>query len=144
MLPDKYFKRKSIEDEESIKVSSYQVQRKVIEINPDTLLVDPGLRRPIYEYHINNRDAIRRAYLQKGPCQPSHYDFPYMFELISNAYLYNIIFVNNLPPHLKNSGSATGQLCPCLYLGHFLNVHGITNQIITGSRISKNQEYEVL
>jgi len=31
-----------------------------------------------------------------------------MFELISNAYLYNIVFVNNLPPYLKNSGSATG------------------------------------
>ena len=52
-------------------------------------------------------DAIRIAYLQKGSCQPSHYDFPYMFELISNAYLYNIVFVNNLPSHLKNSGFAT-------------------------------------
>jgi hypothetical protein len=34
------------------------------------------LRRPIYEYHINDRDAIQRAYLQKGPCQSSHCDFP--------------------------------------------------------------------
>jgi len=31
-----------------------------------------------------------------------------MFELIFNACLYNIVFVNNLSPHLKNSGSATG------------------------------------
>ena len=29
-------------------------------------------------------------------------------ELISNACLYNIVFINNLPPYLKNSGSATG------------------------------------
>jgi len=29
------------------------------------------------------------------------------FELISNTYLYNIVFVNNLPPQLKNSSSAT-------------------------------------
>jgi hypothetical protein len=80
MSLDKYFKRKSLEDEESIKASSHVTQssskKSHIEINPDTLLADPGLRRPIYEYHINDRDAIRRAYLQKGPCQPSHYDFP--------------------------------------------------------------------
>ena len=31
------------------------------------------------------------------------------FELISNTYLYNIVFVNNFPPQLKNSGSATGK-----------------------------------
>jgi hypothetical protein len=111
MSLDKYFKRKSIEDEESIKASSHVTQssskKSHIEINPDTLLVDPGLRRSIYEYHINDMDAIRIAYLQKGSCQPSHYDFPYMFELISNAYLYNIVFVNNLPSHLKNFGFAT-------------------------------------
>jgi len=29
------------------------------------------------------------------------------FELISNAYLHNIVFVSNLPPQLKNSGFAT-------------------------------------
>jgi len=112
MLLNKYFKRKSIEDKKSIKASSYVTQssskKSHIEINPDTLLVDPGLRKPIYEYHVNDRDTIWRAYLQKGPCQPSHYDFPYMFELISNTCLYNIVFVNNLPSYLKNFGSATG------------------------------------
>jgi len=28
------------------------------------------------------------------------------FELISNIYLYNIVFINNLPSQLKNSSSA--------------------------------------
>jgi hypothetical protein len=78
MSLDKYFKRKSIEDKESIKTSSHVTQSSLkkshIEINLDTLLVDPDLRRPIYEYHVNDRDIIRRAYLQKNPCQPSHYD----------------------------------------------------------------------
>jgi len=32
------------------------------------------------------------------------------FELIYNAYLYNIIFVNNLPFYLKNSWSAAAHL----------------------------------
>ena len=80
MSLDKYFKRKSLENDESIKTSSHVTQsssnKSHIEIHPGTLLTDPGLRRPIYEYHINDRDAIRRAYLQKGPHQPSHYDFP--------------------------------------------------------------------
>jgi hypothetical protein len=62
MLLNKYFKRKSIEDKKSIKASSYVTQssskKSHIEINPDTLLVDPGLRRPIYEYHVNDRDTI--------------------------------------------------------------------------------------
>ncbi|KAJ7015667.1 hypothetical protein NC653_004847 [Populus alba x Populus x berolinensis] len=69
MSLDKYFKRKSLENEESIKTSSHVTQpsskKSHIEINPDTLLADPGLRRPIYEYHINDRYAIRRAYLKK-------------------------------------------------------------------------------
>ena len=80
MSLDKYFKRKSLENDESIKTSSHVTQsssnKSHIEIHPGTLLTDPGLRRPIYEYHINDRDAIRRAYLQKGHHQPSHYDFP--------------------------------------------------------------------
>jgi hypothetical protein len=67
MSLDKYFKHKSPEDEESFKTSSHVTQssskKSHIEINPDTLLGDSGLRRPIYEYHVNDKDAIRRVYL---------------------------------------------------------------------------------
>jgi hypothetical protein len=80
MSLNKYFKRKSLEEEELFKYLSHVTQssskKSHIKINPDTLFVDPGLRRPIYEYHLNVRDAIRIAYLQKGHCQPSHCDFP--------------------------------------------------------------------
>jgi len=79
MSLDKCFKCKSIENEESFKASSYVTQssskKSHIEINPDTLLADPNFKRPIYEYHVNDRDAIRRAFLQKSPCQPLHCDF---------------------------------------------------------------------
>jgi len=72
MSLDKYSKCKSLKDKESIKASSHVTQsgskKNHIEINSDTLLADCGLRRPIYEYHRNDRDAIRRAYLQKGHC----------------------------------------------------------------------------
>jgi hypothetical protein len=54
MSLDKYFKRKSLGNEESIKVSSHVTQssskKSHTEINPDILLADPHLRRPIYEY----------------------------------------------------------------------------------------------
>ena len=28
------------------------------------------------DYNANDRDRIRRAYLQKGPCQPRDHNFP--------------------------------------------------------------------
>jgi len=30
---------------------------------------DPGLRRQIWEYNVNQQDEIRRAYIQAGPYQ---------------------------------------------------------------------------
>ena len=40
------------------------------------IVSDPGLRKPIEEYHINIRDAIRREYLLRGPCQPIGHVYP--------------------------------------------------------------------
>ena len=37
---------------------------------------DPRLRENISFYHPNDRDEIRRYYLQKKPCQPYGHDFP--------------------------------------------------------------------
>ena len=37
---------------------------------------DPRLRENISFYHPNDRDEIRRYYLQKKPCQPYGNDFP--------------------------------------------------------------------
>jgi hypothetical protein len=38
---------------------------------------DPGERLPTKDYHVNDQDAIRRAYITKGPCKPYIHDFPY-------------------------------------------------------------------
>ncbi|KAJ6926867.1 zinc finger MYM-type protein 1-like [Populus alba x Populus x berolinensis] len=121
MSLDKYFKHKSLEDEESIKASSHVTQssskKSHIEINPDTLLADPGLRRPIYEYHINDRDAIRRAYLQKGPCQPSHYDFPQkQFGNISTLRRFNPAWFGAYPTWLEYSIAKDAAFCLYCYL----------------------------
>jgi len=40
------------------------------------LPADPGLRLKISSYHPNDQDEVRRAYIQKGPCQPLGPDFP--------------------------------------------------------------------
>ncbi|KAJ6858052.1 zinc finger MYM-type protein 1-like [Populus alba x Populus x berolinensis] len=130
MSLDKYFKRKSFEDEESIKALSHitpsSLKKSHIEINPDTLLADPGLRRPIYEYHINDRDAIRRAYLQKGPCQPSHCDFPQkQFGKISTLRRFNPAWFNAYPTWLEYN--IVKDVVFCLYCYLFKSKEGINS-----------------
>ncbi|CAH9140347.1 unnamed protein product [Cuscuta epithymum] len=46
------------------------------EFDSSQLPSDPGLRIPISSYNPNIRDQVRRAYLQKGPCQPFEHKFP--------------------------------------------------------------------
>uniref|UniRef100_A0A2N9H4F1 TTF-type domain-containing protein n=1 Tax=Fagus sylvatica TaxID=28930 RepID=A0A2N9H4F1_FAGSY len=38
---------------------------------------DPGLRPRITDYHPNDRNQVRRAYAQRGTCQPKEHIFPY-------------------------------------------------------------------
>ncbi|KAG2538902.1 hypothetical protein PVAP13_9NG371900 [Panicum virgatum] len=38
---------------------------------------DPAERQPIEKYNVNDQDAIRRAYITRGPCKPYIHDFPY-------------------------------------------------------------------
>ena len=49
--------------------------RSYKEINLGELPADPGLRTRISEYNYNIQDQVRRAYLQKGPCQPRNQTF---------------------------------------------------------------------
>ena len=49
-----------------IPISQTQFQR----VDIDSLDYDPGTRKQIWEYHVNQRDEIRRAYIKKGPHQP--------------------------------------------------------------------------
>ncbi|XP_035840160.1 zinc finger MYM-type protein 1-like [Helianthus annuus] len=45
-------------------------------IDLEDLPWDPAERKPILSYDVNQRDEIRRAYLNKGPCQPQGHIFP--------------------------------------------------------------------
>jgi hypothetical protein len=48
----------------------------VNEFDISSLEFDPGLRRQIWEYNVNQRDEIRRAYIKAGPYQFIHPDYP--------------------------------------------------------------------
>nr|XP_017227203.1 PREDICTED: uncharacterized protein LOC108203026 isoform X3 [Daucus carota subsp. sativus] len=37
---------------------------------------DPGKRKKLSDFHPNERDLVRRTYIQRGPCQPEDYEFP--------------------------------------------------------------------
>ena len=47
-----------------------------VEINLEDLSLDLRLHPKLLHYHPNDQDRIRRYYLQKGPCQHLHHDFP--------------------------------------------------------------------
>jgi hypothetical protein len=49
--------------------SSSSSSSKRICVDLNNLPSDPRLREKISSYHPNDQDNIRRAYIQKGPCQ---------------------------------------------------------------------------
>ena len=69
---EKYFKRKSIvetpQNGDDNYSSSKQSRNTSKEIDLSNLLADLGLRTQIMDYNPNERDQIRRAYLQRVTC----------------------------------------------------------------------------
>ena len=45
-------------------------------LDPNDIVADPGLRKPIEELDVNIRDAARREYLLLGPCQTIGHKYP--------------------------------------------------------------------
>ncbi|XP_062085462.1 uncharacterized protein LOC133791557 [Humulus lupulus] len=64
-----FFGRKKANNDANAKTSKE-------EFNLGDLPTDLGLRIPILDYNPNIRDQVRRHYMQMGPCQPRHHDFP--------------------------------------------------------------------
>ncbi|KAL7602548.1 hypothetical protein Lser_V15G25506 [Lactuca serriola] len=51
----------------------YRERESQFDVN--TLPHDPGLRNNILDYHHNDQDAVRKEYIQRGPCQPCGHQF---------------------------------------------------------------------
>ena len=73
---EKYFKRKK-NSSFSKGENDESREKKSVEINFAELPTDPRLRIPISKHDPNVREQVRKAYMQKGPCQPKKHDFPY-------------------------------------------------------------------
>uniref|UniRef100_A0A9I9EEN7 TTF-type domain-containing protein n=1 Tax=Cucumis melo TaxID=3656 RepID=A0A9I9EEN7_CUCME len=76
---------------------------------------NPGLRIRILDYNSNIRDEVRRAYLQKGPCQPRNHTFP-LKKFWSHSRRFNPIWFTEYPNWLEYSISKDVAYCLCCYL----------------------------
>ncbi|PIN22669.1 hypothetical protein CDL12_04614 [Handroanthus impetiginosus] len=68
---EKYFKRKSKVLEESSQIEDQGISQDCLRHNRVAINF-----KKINDYHPNDRDEIRRWYLQKKPCQPFNHEFP--------------------------------------------------------------------
>ena len=47
-----------------------RVETGRVDVSSFDMARDPGLRKPIWMYDVNQQDEARRAYIDMGPCQP--------------------------------------------------------------------------
>ncbi|XP_020979414.1 zinc finger MYM-type protein 1-like [Arachis ipaensis] len=111
---EKYFKRKiPLESEVTPLVSSNK--KKFLEFNVESLVADPGQRPKISNYDPNDRDEVRRAYLQKGPCQPREHDFPQTY-FGTSLRRFNAYWFDEFGNWLEYSISKDAVFCLYCYL----------------------------
>ncbi|XP_073035006.1 uncharacterized protein [Primulina eburnea] len=107
----RFFKRKDPEPEEQ-KIENVRVE----EFDFSQLPTDPGLRTPICDYNANIRDQVRRAYLQKGPCQSSGYEFPKRKFGVSQCRRFNPSWFKEFGDWLEYSIEKDAAYCLYCYL----------------------------
>ncbi|XP_055826594.1 uncharacterized protein LOC129895003 [Solanum dulcamara] len=86
------------ENANHLEVSSLSSQ----EFDLSSLKADPDERTQILEFHPNHRDAIRRAYLQKKPCQPLLREFS-QIEIYGDMRRFNRQWFEEFPDWLEYS-----------------------------------------
>ncbi|XP_020695371.2 zinc finger MYM-type protein 1 [Dendrobium catenatum] len=93
----------------------YLKRKERVEVDIDNLPIDPGLRPSIWNYDVNDRDRIRRAYLVKGPYQPKNHNFPQT--TIGNvARRFNSKWFEEYPSWLEYSVIKDAAFCLYCYL----------------------------
>ncbi|XP_020999668.1 uncharacterized protein LOC110281616 [Arachis duranensis] len=113
---EKYFKRTSsleVGSQNNSLTSSNKM--RLLEFKIESLIADPGQRPKISSYHPNNRDKIRCAYLQKGPCQPRTHDFS-QTACGSSFRRFNPNWFDDCGNWLEYSISKDAAFCLCYYL----------------------------
>jgi len=89
-------------------------------VDSSALQSNPAERKPISHYYRNKHDEVRRAYIQKGPCQPRNHAFPQIL-MSENYHRFNEswfdIYSNWLEYSMKEDAAF------CLYCYLFKNEH---------------------
>ncbi|KAL7149365.1 hypothetical protein ABFS83_05G035300 [Erythranthe nasuta] len=103
-----------IVQEEQVQGIHSQLQ---IEVNANTIEADPGLKLPISVLAKTSKEleTIRRAYLQKGPCQPRLHTFP-QSTLYGQERRFSADWYNEFGSWLEYSESKDEVFCLCCYL----------------------------
>ncbi|KAG5087926.1 hypothetical protein JHK86_000538 [Glycine max] len=114
---DRFLKRKLPlnEQQSSSKSCESSLQQQRIEINLEDLPSDPGKRIKISAYHPNDRDKIRRTYLQRGPCQPTQHNFPQR-KIGKSLRRFCASWFNEFGNWLEYSIEKDAAFCLCCYL----------------------------
>ncbi|KAL1321838.1 hypothetical protein AAHE18_14G154900 [Arachis hypogaea] len=113
---EKYFKRtSSLEIGSQNNSSSSSNKRRFLEFEVESLIADPGQRPKISSYHPNDRDKVRCAYLQRGPCQPRTHDF-LQTACGSSFRRFNPSWFDDYGNWLEYSISKDAVFCLCCYL----------------------------
>ncbi|PIN08333.1 hypothetical protein CDL12_19095 [Handroanthus impetiginosus] len=71
-------------------------------VDVNSLKADPAERLAILKYHPNDQDTVRRAYIQKGPCQPCNHNFS-QTEMSGALRRFNFKWFNDYPDWLEYS-----------------------------------------
>ncbi|XP_074300503.1 uncharacterized protein LOC141631779 [Silene latifolia] len=83
---------------------------RLTEFDIASLPKDPGLRRKLTDFHINDRDIIRREYIRRGSCQPRGYKFPKTKRNFVSSWF------DKFKPWLEYSIEKDGAYCFVCYL----------------------------
>ncbi|KAK1390894.1 hypothetical protein POM88_019072 [Heracleum sosnowskyi] len=84
---------------------------------------DPGKRKKLIDFHPNERDLVRRTYIQRGPCQPKDYVFPQTL-FGKNPRRFNVKWFETWRPWLEYSVSKDAAFCFICYLFKSENTAG--------------------
>ncbi|XP_016165011.2 zinc finger MYM-type protein 1-like [Arachis ipaensis] len=113
---EKYFKRTSSLEIGSQNNSSTSSNKRIfLEFEVESLIADPGQQPKISSYHPNDRDKVRCAYLQKGPCQLRNHDFS-QTACGSSFRRFNPNWFDDYGNWLEYSISKDAIFCLCCYL----------------------------
>ncbi|XP_009613943.2 uncharacterized protein [Nicotiana tomentosiformis] len=103
------------------------------ELDSESFSTDPGERIPIANYNLRLRDAVRRYYIQNGPCQPTNHQFP---KTTIGGRMHQFKpswFKRSFSRWLEYSVKKDVAYCLCCYLFKNEFVHGSAGECFTKS-----------